>query len=266
MTTLLALALLAAPIAAAAAPPAPVAPKWIAHGGDYQCSLTRQAGTVAVSLQLVPGPGAVELRATDLRWKTPPLRQGQDITVQLDPGPPVSVEAYQLEGTGLRGIVSKGLNRDFLRDFSNASRLRIAAKDRSLIDLALPEAARALKVLLTCEEDTLRGWGIDPVERAALKSPPVPHSNAASVVRNDDYPEEALRARSQGTTVVRLAVGTDGRVDECKVLTSSGHIILDKKTCSVLQQRARFDPAIGADGKPARAFVVTYIGWRLDNF
>jgi TonB family protein len=261
--TLASLALLAAPVAAAAAPPAPAAPQWIAHGGDYQCRLTLQSGKIAVSLQLVPGTDGLEFRAGDLRWKSLPVRDGQEITVQLEPGPAFSVQTFPLSANGVYAITSSGLTRDFLRDFAQASRLRIAAKERSLIDLPLPGAARAVKALHICEEDTLLSWGIDPSERAALKSLPTDQAPTTSVVGNDDYPGEALRAEAEGTTVVRLAVGTDGRVGECKVLSSSGHASLDKRSCEVLEQRARFNPAIGADGNAVRAYVVTYLGWRI---
>lgn len=65
-----------------------------------------------------------------------------------------------------------------------------------------------------------------------------------------DYPEAAKRAGLQGVVDVRFTVRTDGRVSGCRVDHSSGSANLDRMTCSLLEQRLLYNPALDASGKP----------------
>jgi TonB family protein len=261
MKRLSGLALILAPVAAPAAQP--VAPRWVADWGENKCSLAREAGPVAFSLKFAPGTEAFELHAADLRWKKAPLRDGREVGISLDGSLAGAVPALRLAGKGLKGFTAQGLTRDFLRQFAESSTLRLQAGGRSLLELSIPGADKAVQALLACEADALRTWGVDPLDRLPVKTPPRAHKHLASLVADGDYPSEALVSNAQGTSVVRLTVGTDGRVSECRLLSSSGSAAIDRKTCAVFRQRARFDPATGADGKPTRAYVVTKLTWRI---
>lgn len=43
---------------------------------------------------------------------------------------------------------------------------------------------------------------------------------------------------------VRYLIDKKGRVSRCEVLESSGHEKLDKKTCSIIEQRFKFEPKV----------------------
>lgn len=78
-----------------------------------------------------------------------------------------------------------------------------------------------------------------------------------------EYPRAALRARAQGTTVVRLNFGADGAVSEAAVARSSGdtpsHRKLDAAAVKVMK-RCRLDG--GVDGKPPQ-FMRTVV-WEVE--
>jgi TonB family protein len=107
----------------------------------------------------------------------------------------------------------------------------------------------------------------------ALHAPPSPSpavrassgGTLPSLVSSDDYPVEAMRNDEQGQVAVSLAIGTDGRVSACTVTGSSGSAILDRKTCALLQERARFSPARNAKGKAVPDTVTHTITWRIDQ-
>ena len=80
---------------------------------------------------------------------------------------------------------------------------------------------------------------------------------------NDDYPSSALRAEAQGTTTVRYTIGTDGRVTGCSVTGSSGNSALDQTTCSLIQRRFRFRPAVDTSGNPVTESRTQRVVWRL---
>lgn len=90
-----------------------------------------------------------------------------------------------------------------------------------------------------------------------------PRGNSVGV-STDDYPEASRRASEEGRTVVRVVIGTDGRVKECDVVQSSGHSRLDERACQVALRRWRFNPAQSA-GQPVESTKTQPIQWRLEQ-
>ena len=99
--------------------------------------------------------------------------------------------------------------------------------------------------------------------------PPVPHVSQTAKARGDlhalfstdDYPAASLRNNEQGTTAVRITVGTDGRVADCQVTSSSGSAALDSATCSIIRRRAKYTPARNDDGSAAQGSDAVRIKW-----
>ncbi len=80
---------------------------------------------------------------------------------------------------------------------------------------------------------------------------------------NEDYPRRAMRAGAEGTVSVLFTVGTDGRVDGCRVTRSSGNADLDSTTCRLIEQRFRYKPATDAEGKPVPELMTKTYDWLL---
>ena len=72
--------------------------------------------------------------------------------------------------------------------------------------------------------------------------------NVAALFSYDDYPPKALENNWQGSVIVKVHVGTNGRVRSCRIVKSSGHNALDIKTCEIVLLRARFTPARDSNG------------------
>lgn len=79
-------------------------------------------------------------------------------------------------------------------------------------------------------------------------------------IKDSDYPREASEAKAGGTVVVHFDVRTDGRVHNCRVISSSGNLALDQTTCRLIEKRFRYKPATDARGRP----VPDVAGWRQD--
>ncbi|GAA0282276.1 hypothetical protein GCM10009127_24560 [Alteraurantiacibacter aestuarii] len=77
---------------------------------------------------------------------------------------------------------------------------------------------------------------------------PAPANGPAGWVTTNDYPLRALQRGMEGTVQYALDVGADGRVDNCRILSSTGERVLDDATCRWVSRRARFDPAIDSNG------------------
>ena len=79
---------------------------------------------------------------------------------------------------------------------------------------------------------------------------PMPTSSDRWLTPND-VPIKDLKTNSQ--TVVRMATTVDpeGIVQDCRIEQSNAPTKVDELTCRLMIRRARFQPAIGADGRPA---------------
>lgn len=102
-----------------------------------------------------------------------------------------------------------------------------------------------------------------PPLSARIVRRPQERRSAQSYVTPDDYPASALAQRAAGRVKVQLAVGRDGRVAGCAVLSSSGSAVLDSVACRLLVRRARFTPAMDSNGNPAVGTIVQQVEWRL---
>ncbi len=112
---------------------------------------------------------------------------------------------------------------------------------------------------------------ITPPAPPAPPPPPPPRvvppqrarANLNSYFSTDDYPAAALRGNDQGTTGFRLTIGTNGRVTDCQVTSSSGSSALDQATCRILRSRARYQPARDSSGNPTTGTDSGRVTWRL---
>ena len=82
--------------------------------------------------------------------------------------------------------------------------------------------------------------------------------------RNLDYPAEALVAKVEADAVVRLDVGTNGRVTNCRMLNAGVAKSFEIASCRVLKG-AKFTPATNASGEPVAAPIVYDVRFRIDS-
>lgn len=74
--------------------------------------------------------------------------------------------------------------------------------------------------------------------------------NPGSWVTNDDYPSDAQRREESGRVGVSFSVNAQGRVEGCRVTSSSGSDSLDTTTCRLVTRRGRYSPALDQAGNP----------------
>jgi TonB family protein len=84
--------------------------------------------------------------------------------------------------------------------------------------------------------------------------PPVP-----TYAPDPEYPKDAEKAKVEGTVVLEVVVGTDGRAHDIHVVTSVGHG-LDEEAVRTLNQW-RFKPGKNA-GRPAPVQISVQVDFR----
>jgi periplasmic protein TonB len=94
---------------------------------------------------------------------------------------------------------------------------------------------------------------------------PVPTGNPGLWVTTNDYPAAALRELRDGMVGFSLAVGPDGKVSACEIMSSSGSADLDAAACTLITQRARFTPARSANGKAMSGRYANRVRWQIPS-
>lgn len=91
--------------------------------------------------------------------------------------------------------------------------------------------------------------------------PASPKNNPGRWATPDDYPSRALREDREGVARFRVTIGTNGKVESCDIIGSSGHSDLDDATCKYVSRRARFKPATDGDGNPTSGSYSNSVRW-----
>ncbi len=162
-------------------------------------------------------------------------------------------------------IVLEGLEESFIEQFGQATAVRIESGERPLLTISVPNSSGGIAALKACNDDLLRTWGIDPAAQLSLRSLPTRRPDSRPFIFDSDYPADAIRAGQQGTTVMRVAVGPDGRATDCVPVESAGSPSLDLQACRLTLERSRWSPAIDAEGRPTAASVVQRVRWNLPD-
>lgn len=95
------------------------------------------------------------------------------------------------------------------------------------------------------------------------RSEPKPRGNPGNWATANDYPIVALQQEIEGTSGFSVAVGPDGRVSDCVITQSSGSQELDATTCTNVKRRARFEPALDANGTPTIGKYANRVRWQI---
>jgi periplasmic protein TonB len=83
----------------------------------------------------------------------------------------------------------------------------------------------------------------------------------AGGISDRDYPRGAAERGAAGTVAISFRVRSDGRVDGCRVIGSSGDGQLDGLTCSLVERRFSYRPARDGAGRPVDSTLRTTFTW-----
>lgn len=250
----------------AASPQPAASASWEVNWGEQHCMLIRNGGGgrgKALVLRGVPGSGPTDLITIDPSPPRDPSSTRRELSIVLRPS------GQRLDGRIIRAgrvpsgntVIEMNGGDELLDWFAESTAIEVAVGDRTYFQMSYPSPTGALAALRQCEDDALIGWGIDPALVTGVRTRA--RSTNRNMILGGDYPEEAIRAHQEGVTLARLIINTDGRVENCAIVTSSGAAALDERTCALAQSRGRFRPAAGVDGQPMRSVWVLRVIWML---
>jgi len=237
--------------------------KWTVNFDAAGCVATRSYGTAKEPLYLAlkaPPVGNVMQLAVMRKGGTMVAEQ-KDATITTDQRPSLrtSMLTYGPKGGKLRVYLLNMSSADF-RQVRAAKTLAIRSVGLNET-FSLSQIEPLLRTMDRCVEDLRNVWNVsDPAgEQSILISRA--KANLASLIKDEDYPAAAMEGNQSGVVRFALLVDEQGKVADCTVIETSGVPTLDAQSCAIIKQRAKFEPAIGPDGKPAKDAKVGTIRW-----
>jgi hypothetical protein len=262
-TALALLGLVAAP--AAAADPLQPTGHWNVDFGDAHCIATRDYGTRAAPLILAlkPSPIGDVMQLSVLRASGDRGISQFGGTIAVDEAAPakVSVLGYPAKSGGLR-IAAINLPPDRFRPVRTASALRVRTGTGVSHSFALTQMAAVAGTLDRCVAGLRSAWHISEAG-GGISQPAKPKQPLPSYFSTSDYPAVAVRNEATGTVAMVALIDETGKVASCMVTETSGYASLDAQSCAIISGRAKFDAALGPDGKPAKSGATYRIRWMM---
>lgn len=121
-----------------------------------------------------------------------------------------------------------------------------------------------MAAMRACLNEIQRHWGYDPAVQGALTRRVKLLTPRDDLLHPNDYPADALDSLHQGLVQFRLDVDETGAITGCNVLYRTRPDEFADITCRSLVKRAKFAPALDAQGQPVKSFYINKVYWKLE--
>lgn len=249
------------------AAPVPRAPsgKWHVSNAHSQCIALRDYGTEGGSPQLLlKAPALGDVMQVAVLRDAPKISPEQlDATIVVGERPPVQTSVMTFTPPDSRQRVYL-LNMPTAEFALVRQSKTFSVRSKGLNEtFALSQMEPLMKVMDDCVADLKRVFNVAPqgAEPAALATRA--KANLVEYFSSGDYPAVAIEKGQTGKVQFALLIQEDGRVADCTIVATSGAAALDSQVCAMLKARAKFEPATGVDGKPAKDAAVGSVIWQI---
>lgn len=258
---------------AAAADPKQPTGKWTVETLANECLLVRPYGTATnpLFLTMSQAPMGGGTYFTILYKREWTLFGGGTARLSFDGEAPIDATytsmllwnpSKELRVRTLRSV-QIDTEEESKRFVENASSISFNVPKELNATFTLPDQTGALRALNDCALKLGVKWGFPLEEQRRIVKPARAPGGLGRLFRADDYPVTAHKRGAMGRARIRIIVGSNGEPTECSILASTGSADLDAATCSVIQSRAKFEPAADVEGKPVRSVQVATVRWVL---
>lgn len=239
--------------------------QWVVNFDAAQCFAARNFGSVEKPLYLVlkaPPLGDV-MQIAVMRKGSRVRAEQQRGSIQFDNRESIRISMLDYWQTDARlrtFLANVPLGKFAPARQSSSVRITTPGLDERLV---LSSMASLLKAMDDCVTDLRRVWNV----KAGESSPPMVKESAKGdllgLFDSDDYPTQAILEGSTGKVAIVILIDELGKVADCTIIETSGVPVLDAQACAVIRERARFTPAVGLDGKPAKSAYRQRITWKM---
>jgi len=254
--------------AATAEPLQPVKP-WVLDFDVAQCHAEREyyEDALPITLAIEPAPNGDTYELLVARARPGP-RYAEELkgTVDFGHGP---IQAWLLNygtKTPVLNVLKFRITAEEMAQARSAASVTFHFDGKIAGGRDVTFALRALPGVLSsleqCTQLLRHYWNMTPAEANVVARPAL--GDLRPLFSASDYPDEAVTREQEGSAQYLLLINEQGSVSGCHVSKASGVPVLDAMGCQVFRERAKFKPALGANGTPVRSAVTTPpINWRM---
>jgi hypothetical protein len=141
--------------------------------------------------------------------------------------------------------------------------LVISKAVRRNIILETGSMRKPLEALGTCMDNLMTTWGIDVERHKSLTQTANPLNTPQNWVVSRDYPLDMLDAGQPAIVEFRLSIGSDGVPTACHIQSTTRPKAFDDAVCNSVMKRARFKPALDAQGKPLASYYRSSVRFQI---
>lgn len=252
------------PASVHAAPRAPTG-KWVVDFAEHQCVASREYGTADKPLALVfkqPLAGDIMQIGVIYKGRAGKFAEQVDGRLRVDELPAIRSSMIKF-GVKERGelVITTNLPLGQFATVRQGQSLNFAAPPSLNETFQLSSVEPLMKVMDSCVADLRRVWNDGSTNPGRLQRGAV--GTLQGMFKAEDYPEIAVFQTKGGSVTFVVLVNEQGRVADCTVVQTSGVAALDAQSCAIVVERARFQPATGADGKPAKSIFRQRVTWQI---
>ena len=252
-------------VSVAAAEPRQPTGRWVVNYDDAQCVASRNYGTddKPLFLALKPSPTASVMRVMLMRKGGSAEAEQRPASVRLDDGRPLYTNALVFGDREAKRLVAS-INLPNSTFAANRKAAMIEIKAGSIGErLKVPGLIGVMAAFDDCLANLRNAWNIGDAYSKRVAGPARPLRPLGELFRSSTYPRQAIREGDTGRVGISLLIDETGKVRDCMVEETSGFATLDTMSCSALTAHAKFQPAIGAEGKPVKSASFNRISWRI---
>lgn len=251
----------------AAAPPEPRKPtaRWVVNYDDAQCVASRNYGSEEKPLFLAfkPSPTGNVMRIMLIRNGSAADAEQRPAVVRFDDKKPILANALAYGDRQTKSFIAS-INLPMASLAAHRQAAAIAIKGGSFDErLAVGGFSGVMAAFDDCLANLRAVWNVAGGYSSRLRDAAQPKQPLRDLFRSTTYPKQAVREGDTGRVGIALLIDETGKVRDCMVEETSGFATLDTVSCYVLTSQARFKPAIGADGKPAKSASFQRISWKI---
>ena len=129
--------------------------------------------------------------------------------------------------------------------------------------LAVPGLAGVIAAFDDCLANLRQVWNVGEPYASRISRPARSLRPLRELFTRGSYPSQALREGNTGVVGLSLLIDETGKVRDCMVEDTSGFATLDTMSCQVITEQAKYEPALGVDGKPVKSADFHRINWQI---
>lgn len=244
----------------AAQPVQPLQPlkNWVVDYAEAMCTAAREYGDPEnpITFGIRPAPTGETYELLIGRNRAgPAYAEEMEGSVDFGRGPMTAWMLHYGSNSKKHDVYQFRISAADMAQARSASTITFRAKGGPDTSFILRSMPALLDGLDKCTADLKRYWNMDGRDNGTIAIPA--KGDVRSAFTPNDYPNEAIARRQEGTAQFLLLIDEKGGVAGCHVQKASGVPVLDAMGCQAIRERAKFTPAMSSTGKPVRSTVVT---------